>query len=129
MSGSKKQSDFCQIRIVNAGIRPVNITNIGWEAGLFKNKIYIIQMLGFPGFDNVPKKLQEGEEATFMIPFNLNGNGDDWIIRFPQTVTEKSPKSINRIKAVVFTSIGHSFKVKVEKNLIKKLKESLKANH
>ena len=127
--GSKNIPDCCMINVVNTGTRPAKIVRVGWEAGRFKSKKYMIQMFGFPGFDDVPKTLQEGEETIFMVPFCANGDDKDWIVRFPQRLAEGNPKIINSLRAVVYTSVGQSFKVKVENGLIEKLQESLKANN
>ena len=88
-----------------------------------------MQTFGFPGLDDIPKTLQEGEEANFMIPFVYAGGNNDWIISFPKTlVGEGSPSLINSLTVCVYTSIGKTFKSNAEKNLIKKLKESYEAN-
>ena len=67
----KNNNSYCYINVVNTGFKPVKITNIGWQAGRFKNKQHMVQIFGLPNSDNVPKMLNEGEEATFLIPFHL----------------------------------------------------------
>jgi len=126
--GSSDIPDYCMIKVVNIGNRPAKIVSVSWEAGRLNNKKHLIQMFGLRGFDDVPKMLQEGEEATFMIPFHLNGDKKDWLISFPQYLAEDDPKIISSLKVVVHTSVGQSFKVKAEQGLIDKLKESLEAN-
>jgi len=126
--GSSHIPDYCMIKVANTGTRPAKIVNVGWEAGRFRNKRHMVQMFGIPGFDDVPKMLPEGEEATFMVPFHLNGDDEDWIVRFPQYLSEGDSDILKTLKVTVHTSVGQSFKVRVEKNLIEKLEASLKSN-
>ncbi|MCT7941553.1 hypothetical protein [Shewanella holmiensis] len=126
--GSTTVTDLCMIKIVNKGTRPAKITGIGWESGRFKKKIHLIQMFGTPDSDNVPKTLQEGEEGAFLVPFHLDNTDKDWIISLPKELTKNSERGINGLKVCVSTSVGQSFKVKAEKGLKDKLRESLKAS-
>jgi len=128
--GSKVRPEYCVIKVVNRGNRPANITSIGWEAGRFKNKKHFVQALGTPGFDDVPKVLHEGEEANFMIPFRLNGDDKDWVVLFPKYLADPEGKTryIKQLRVVVATSVGQMFRVRPEKNLVKKLLESYEAN-
>ncbi|MDW6002835.1 hypothetical protein [Vibrio mangrovi] len=123
----KTNDDYCCIQVVNTGARPVKITNIGWQAGRFKNKQHMIQIFGTPNSDNVPKMLTEGEEAIFMVPFNLRGNDEDWLVSMAKTLTEKS-NNINSLKVCVSTSVGQQFIVPVENSLKEKLLEQTKTN-
>lgn len=136
--GTQETRDYCSIRVVNVSLRPAKVTHVawqithvhvGWQVGKWRKKQYILQTFGSPGFDDVPKTLHEGEEANFMIPFVSSGGGEDWIASFPKDlVGEDSPKLIKTLKVTVHTSVGQSFKRKVEGNLIKKLEESYGAN-
>jgi hypothetical protein len=126
--GSQEKPEYCLIRVVNVGLRPAKITHVGWEIGKGKNRKYMLQSFGFPESDSIPKTLQEGEEANFMIPLNYANANDDWIIRFPKYLAEEnSSKSFSSLKVTVNTSVGQTFKRKVEENLIRKLEESYKA--
>jgi hypothetical protein len=119
-------SEYCLIKVVNAGDRAVNITGVGWETGRFKNKKSILQFFGIDESDKVPKVLLGGHEANFMVPFRLKGNDEDWIVRFPKELTgvDNNTNYIRKLKVVVVTSIGKTFKTRVEASLIKKLLES-----
>lgn len=125
--GLQDTPEYCMVKVVNVGSKPAKVVSVGWEAGCFKNKINMIQVFGTPGFDDVPKMLQEGEEANFMVPFHLHGDEEDWIVSLPKKLIEGGKNRIKSLKAVVHTSVGQTFKVKVEKGLIKKLEQSLKA--
>lgn len=128
-TGMEGQTDYCMVNVVNTGFRPVYLTSLGWEAGWFRKKQFV-QVFGTPGNDDVPKLLKEGEETKFMLPFRLNGDEEDWIIRFPQYLAGKKGKRryIKSLRCIVATSVGETFKVKVEKGLIEKLLESYEAN-
>jgi len=129
-SGSSSRPEYCSIRVVNVGNRPANVTSVGWEAGWFKNKKHFVQVFGTPGFDDVPKVLHEGQEANFMVPLRLEGNDEDWIVRFPKSLVGESGhvSYIKRLKVVVGTSVGQMFRIRVENNLVEKLLESYEAN-
>lgn len=127
--GSRETPDYCSIRVVNVGLRPAKVTHVGWEVGRWRKKKHMLQTFGYPGFDDVPKTLHEGEEANFMIPFLRSGGDQDWIVSFPKyLVGEDSPKLIKTLKVAVYTSVGQGFKRKVEHNLIEKIEESYEAN-
>lgn len=127
--GTKETPDYCSISVVNVGLRPAKVTHVSWECGRWRNKKYMLQTFGYPGFDDVPKTLHEGEEASFMIPFLRSGGGEDWVVRFPEyLVGDGSPRLIKTLKLTVHTSVGQRFKQKVEKNLVAKLLESYAAN-
>ena len=119
--------DYCCIQVVNTGARPVKITNIGWQAGRFKNKQFMVQIFGTPNSDNVPKMLTEGEEATFMVPLALRGNDEDWLVSMSKTLTEKG-NNIKTLKVSVSTSVGQQFIVPVEDTLKDKLLAQSKTN-
>lgn len=123
----KNIEDFCIINVVNIGSKPAKIIGVGWRAGYFKNKVSFIQLCNTPGYDGVPKVLAEGEDATFGVPFNLNGDEQGWIHRFPKSVTEKSKRNLKSLKLWVHTSHGQTFTVKPESGLLQKLAESIKS--
>ena len=127
--GCNEPPDYCAIRVVNIGTRPAKITNVAWQVGNGKKKKQMVQIFGFSTFDDVPKILQEGEEANFMIPFTYPGNKDNWIITFPKCLVGKdSPRLIKSLKVIICTSVGQNFKCKAEDCLIEKLEESYEAN-
>ena len=128
-TGSKSQLEYCTIKVVNIGDRPLNINSVGWETGWFKNKKYFIRLFGNPGFDDVPKVLHEGQVANFMVPLCLKGYNEDWIVRFPKSlVVDKGKRCrIKRLKVFVGTSVGKMFRSRVEGNLVEKLLGSYEA--
>ncbi len=99
------------IWVVNVGSRAARITGVGWEAGRFKNKIQMMQMVGLKGFDDVPKMLQESEEACFAIPFRYMGDEKDWIVNFPRLLNDGGKNRIKSLRVVIYTSVGKTFNV------------------
>lgn len=127
--GSNQTPEYCMIRVVNKGDRMARIISVGWQAGRFRDKVYFAQVFGTPGFDDVPKNLEHGEEATFMIPLNLRGTNEDWIKSFPIRINEGNPRRLNSLRVLIGTSIGQNFKTRLERNMLNRLKESFKANN
>ena len=128
--GSDEHPEYCMIRVVNTGFRVANITSIGWECGWLKSKQHLIQIFGTLGSANVPKVINQGEEAVFLIPFHANENDNDWIISFPKALAGDKGRisNIKRVKAVVVTSVGQIFKARVEKSLLEVLLNSYRIN-
>lgn len=124
---TKDIPDYCIINVVNIGSKPAKIISVGWRAGYFKKKVSFIQIFKNPGYDDVPKTLEEGEDATFGVPFNLNNDDEDWIVSFPKAVTEKSKSNLNSLKLWVHTSHGQTFTVKPEKGLLEQLTKSIES--
>ena len=119
--GIKGSPDYMQISIVNKGVRPANITSVGWAVGLFK-KQYAVQLFGDTYSDTLPKLLNEGEEVKLLVKFHDNLGDDDWIISFPKKFLFKNPKfRTATMKSVVYTSVGQNFKKRIEKTLRKVL--------
>jgi|LGVF01.1.fsa_nt_gb hypothetical protein len=117
--------DFLSIGITNVGFRKITVTGIGWKIGVF-NKKYAIQTL-YPSAisDNLPKTLNDGDEARLLIPFNNPHDYPNWIDDFPKDFLGKYPKLSSRtLKLQVFTTIGKTFEVKIEPGLRQKLIES-----
>ena len=128
-SASTEKPDYCFIKVVNVGLRPAKISNVSWQVGKGKKKKQVLQTFGFPGFDDIPKTIQQGEEAVFMIPFLYTSADKDWIVHFPKYIVgDDSPKLIKSLKVCVYTSVGQSFKTKAEPGLIEKIEKSFEAN-
>ena len=112
-------SEECLVfSITNIGERPVIINNIGWRVGKSRNRKDAIQTLSHSSQDRIPKKIEYGENATFMINFTENPN---WAADFVEKVILSEP--VKSIRAIVFTSVGHIEEIKPEQNLLTKLQE------
>ncbi|MDL2123807.1 MAG: hypothetical protein LWX51_12165 [Deltaproteobacteria bacterium] len=124
--GEKEAPDYVQVNIVNKGLRPAKITGVGWRIGILK-KVHFVQLFGDINSDKLPKMLNEGEEANLLVKFHENFDDDDWIVSFPRKALLPNPKwKAKNLKVIVFTSVGQSFKKKIDKNFRKTLIEASK---
>ena len=124
--GEKEAPDYVHINIVNKGQRPAKITGVGWRLGIFK-KIHLFQLFGDMNSDKLPKMLNEGEEANLFLKFHENFDDEDWIKIFPQkALLPNYNMKLKNMKVIVFTSVGQSFKKKIEKSLKNALIEASK---
>ena len=89
--GLKVKPDYCVIRIVNIGFRPVKITGIGWKVGIFKKKYWVQTVLVDQLSSQLPIKLEHGDEASYFIPFVGNGTYANWIDDFAKDTLGKTP--------------------------------------
>ncbi len=122
--------DVVTVFVTNCSQRPAKVTHISWKIGFWKKK-HFIQMFNVPGYETLPKMLNEGEEGHFVVPYKIHGNDEDWDESMAQHLLEGSSLPqlyISTLRCVVSTSVGQQFKVKVEKNLRDRLLQNYKAN-
>lgn len=123
--GEEDAPEFCSIHVVNVGVKPAKIISVSWRVGRGKNKRHMIQSFNIQPYETVPKLLTEGEDVSFMVPFNYDGSDRDWIVRFPKYLVDNgAPNIIKTLKVGVHTSVGDSFYSAVENNLTEKLLEA-----
>ena len=116
---SESPPEYVCIGIVNVGHRETQITNIGWKVGFLKKK-FAIQTVMRDGISSpLPIRLRDGDEARYYIPLQ----GDlRWLVDFAEKMLQPNPKMRLRfLRIQVFTSVGTSFDVKIEKGLRNKL--------
>lgn len=116
--GQSEAPDLLRIHVVNKGVRPANIINLGWFVGRFKNKKHLVQLLGDAESDTIPKMLYEGEEANFLIHLSRDSKPLEWIDNFIKDVLQPNPKKqLKTLRLMVYTSVGQNFKTKIDRNL------------
>lgn len=122
--------DYCSIRVVNVGFRPATITGIGWKGGVIRKKYAIQTVHGHPASSKLPIKLDQGDEAHYLVGFLGDGTYPNWIDEFPKDFLSSSPRiSSLTLKVQAFTSVGKTVEAKVEKGLRQRLvKAALKKN-
>ena len=128
--GSTETPDVVTVLVTNCSQRPARVTHISWQIG-FRKKKNFIQMFNSPGYETLPKMLNEGEEGHFVVPYKTHGNDEDWDKSIAQDLLEDSalPRLyISTLRCIVSTSIGQQFKVKVEKSLRDRLLQNYKTN-
>jgi len=109
--------NLLHIHIVNIGYKNVQIHQLGWKTGFFKNKDFIFLLDKQPYSDNIPKRLEFGEEANFFIVLD---NEYKFIDKFISDFLPNFKRlRIHFIKLVVYTTIGKSFSCKLEKGFIR----------
>lgn len=111
--------DYAQIKIVNRGVRPAKITSIHWRVGILK-KQEAVQFFGDEYSDNLPKMLNEGEDAILLLKFYDNEGNKNWIKSLSKELLAPTPKlRAATMKLVVYTSVGQTFKKRIDKTLRK----------
>ncbi|OOE95180.1 hypothetical protein BZG78_15195 [Salinivibrio sp. MA351] len=116
--GQSEATDLLRIHVVNKGVRPANITKLGWFVGRFKNKKHLVQLLGDVESDTIPKMLYEGEEANFLIHLSRENKPFVWIESFIKDVLQPNPKKqLKTLRLMVYTSVGQNFKTKIDHSL------------
>ena len=119
---------YCRIRAVNIGLRPITITNIGWKCGIWHwGRKYAIQDISFS------PSASEIQKISSKLPLLLN-HGDEFNVYLPALNWLESASSFvgkNRIiakslKVTVFTSTDEVIEKKVSGDLMKALSGTLK---
>ena len=122
--GNEPYPEFLVFGIANKGERPITVSQIGWKVGMI-NKRYAIQLYDKSMSSKLPIKLDYGEEATWYVPLNLRDK--PWIEDFANGMLMPRYKiSCFTLRAQFFSSIGHIFTVRPERNLIVKFKGACK---
>jgi hypothetical protein len=116
--------EYLLISAINTGHRIATITNVGWEVGLFRKR-HAIQVVHKDIYSSgLPAKIDDGEEARWMIPLDLDRN---WIESFSKDFLMPYPRwNLFWMKLQIHTSVGKTFKRRIEKSLRLKLLEECK---
>ena len=106
--------------VTNLGERPVVITLIGWVIGKRKARRHCIQILEGSPWHQYPASLTHGQAALFMV--GLSGK-PDWTKDFA-TGFVRDPRLLKTLRAQIFTSIGQTFEIKPEHDVIERLRQA-----
>ena len=118
-----RQEELVMVSTTNVGERPVIINSIGWSIGKGKRKRQSIQMFSGTLGDSIPKKIEHGETASFMISLS---ESPDWYKYFAKFfVDEGYTYKVKTLRAQIHTSVGHTENVLPEKNLLDKLEATI----
>jgi len=116
--------EYLFISAINKGHRIATITNIGWRIGLFKKQHMIQMVTADLDSSALPAKIDDGEEAQWYIPLNVE---DNWIEKFSRDRLPPYPRiKIFSLRLRIFTSVGKTFEARIEKSLKDKLLEECK---
>ena len=117
--GSPGQDHVC-FDVTNVGQRPVTITTVGWVVGKRKKRKYCVQPLLASRSQQCPVELTHGENAHLMISLTETPNwASDFSAGF---INDPSGQSLKTLKAQIFTSVGQTFEIKPESDLIDRLR-------
>ena len=106
--------------VTNVGERPVVITTVGWVIGKRKARRYGIQILEGPPWKQCPAELTHGQGAQFMVGLSPT---PDWTKDFTTNFVNE-PQQLKTLRAQIFTSVGQTFEIKPEHNLIDRLRRA-----
>jgi len=114
--------EYVMFKVVNGGDRPVRITQIGWKVGLFRKR-YAVQMCETITSSKLPVDLSHGQEASWMVP--LAARDEPWLTYFAKGMLMPSYRmSCLTLRGCAYSSLGHEFSTRPERNLLFKLREA-----
>lgn len=130
--GENAQQPGIAIVVTNLTAMPVKLTSIGWSCGKSwastdwyrRKKCYWHQMLGDADSDNLPKRIEYGEQGFFWI--SLINKEESWFQKFAQDMKDKGANPRN-LKLSIATSSGGRFYFQPDKDLIKKFTDIFNA--
>jgi hypothetical protein len=115
--------EYLWITAVNIGHRDAQITTISWRVGLLWPQRGIQSTINDGVSSPLPIRLKDGEEARWLIP--LKGEGR-WVEDFVAKFLQPNPRIRSHfIWLVIYTSVGRSFKTRIEKGLREALLEAV----
>ena len=117
--GDHVSQECLEFSVTNIGERPVNVSSLSWCIGRWKNKRGCIMNPNHLSLNQLPKKIEYGEMASFVVDFSESRN---WIQDFSRDFISKD--SIDSLRARIHTSVGYTKYVKPEKELLKRLKDA-----
>jgi hypothetical protein len=116
---------FVVFTLVNTGDRPIRVSQIGWEVGMFR-KQYAMQLFDAILSSPLPIELTHGQEASWLVALTY-ADQDPWADRFSKDFISKYQRlSLWTLRGIFSTSVGHVFSAKPDKNILKLLREAYK---
>ena len=117
--GDGSPAEYVWFDVTNVGQRPVTITGVGWVIGKRKKRKNYFQPLSGSWTKQCPAELTHGQNANFTVSLSDMPN---WASDFAEFINDPSGQSLKTLKAQIFTSVGQTFEVKPESNLIDRLR-------
>lgn len=108
------------VTVVNQSLHSIKVNSICW---VLSKENEAQQLFRNPESDNLPTRLEHGEEANYRIIFD--DSEDDWIHRFARTL-KKHEVDINNLKCLVVLSTGERYRIKLYKPVKDKIAEAMK---
>lgn len=123
LTNNTKSIDCIHISATNINRRATTISMIGMQTGLFKKKYMIIKLAKSQYMDEIPKKLDDGQSASWIIPLD---DKQSWITKLLSDKFIINSIDIHTLKLVVYTSNHKPMTFKPGKLLIQSIKEKYK---
>jgi len=119
-----KLPEYLYISAINTGHRIATIISIGWKMGFIKKR-HAMQVVEKDIFSSgVPVKVNDGEEAKWLIPLDIE---DNWLSRFSRDFLLPHHRwNLYWVRLQIHTSVGKTFETRIEKSLKDKLIEECK---
>lgn len=118
--------EFLHIRVTNVGQAPATVTTVGWRVPHWyrKKRLHAYQDVSTVPTSALrnpalPATLQHGEQLDFWLPLSGSLNWLDGIERhgiFAEHLTTR--KSLKRLRAVVYASVGDGTEIELDSNLL-----------
>ncbi len=114
------------IRVTNKGARTVTINSTGWYLG--KSDLTCIHNPPQSSPDQLPKKLEYGETATFILEESSVAEWSGQTLRELADYLVKegfSDKSLKKLRAQIHTSLGHTENVVPSEQVLEELRTAM----
>lgn len=116
--------EYIQFHIVNTGERPIRVTGIGWQVGLWRKR-QAVQMFESLMSSPLPVDLAHGQEGKWLVP--LSARDEPWLTYFAKGMLMPNYRlSCFSLRGQAFISTGRIFSVKPEGGLLAKLRGACK---
>lgn len=129
--GTKGFQQYCFIEITNEGLRAVTVKKIEWSVGFWQKRYFFQLSRAFKNGSSVlPIKLEDGQSATYMIPYYDSIRQYNWPYEFAKDLFHgRNPSwAAKTICLCVYTSVAPPVSAKIEKRLAQAFLESINAN-
>lgn len=114
-----EEPDFVVVAVTNIGRRVAIVTGLLWKNQLFPRR-YLFQMPGEAPFSaQLPAKLQDGEEADFVVPWSAFAANDT--ADFRRLIPKPEILMAFFLRILIRTSTGEMFAARPEKEFRKRL--------
>ncbi len=107
---------YLSVEVSNVGRRAATVTHIYWKTGIFRKKNYVWLVPQNPYSANIPVKLNDGDQATFMDLMTKFESFNEKIAKEDLSGWASELKA-RFVRVGVGTSTGDTFESRVDKSL------------
>lgn len=113
------------LTVVNKSQHPIKIKGVFWVVDKLGRKREFQQLFNNPFSDDLPIKLEHGDEANYRISIKKIENG--WIERMARRLSEEGA-NVKNVRCVVQLSTGERFHIKMNSQIKKKIASAMTKN-